>query len=78
MVTDFTMKQRDRQDPAAWERTKRVFNILADRPETVAAYLAPRILAARRNGTLIAWLTQRKAAARFLLAGFRKRKVVPD
>jgi NAD(P)-dependent dehydrogenase (short-subunit alcohol dehydrogenase family) len=78
MVTDFTLRQIDRRNPAAWERTKRVFNILADRPETVAAYLAPRILAARQTGALIRWLTGPKIMFRFLFAGVLRRKVVPD
>jgi NAD(P)-dependent dehydrogenase (short-subunit alcohol dehydrogenase family) len=78
MVTDFTLKPLDRRDPDAWERTKRVFNILADRPETVAAYLAPRVLAARRTGALIAWLTGPKIMFRFLFAGILRRKVMPD
>jgi NAD(P)-dependent dehydrogenase (short-subunit alcohol dehydrogenase family) len=78
MVTDFTLRQIDRRNPAAGERTKRVFNILADRPETVAAYLAPRILAARRTGALIRWLTGPKIMFRFLFAGVLRRKVVPD
>jgi NAD(P)-dependent dehydrogenase (short-subunit alcohol dehydrogenase family) len=78
MVTDFTLKQLDRRDSAAWERTKHVFNILADRPETVAAFLAPRILAARRTGALIAWLTGPKILFRFLFAGLLRRKVMPD
>ena len=78
MVTDFTLKNLDRSDPVRWERTKRVFDILADRPETVAAYLAPRILAARRNGALIAWLTGPKIMFRFLFAGILRRKVMPE
>jgi NAD(P)-dependent dehydrogenase (short-subunit alcohol dehydrogenase family) len=78
MVTDFTLKPLDRRDPAAWERTRRVFNILADLPETVAAFLAPRILAARRSGTLIAWLTGPKILFRFLFAGILRRRVMPD
>jgi NAD(P)-dependent dehydrogenase (short-subunit alcohol dehydrogenase family) len=78
MVTDFTLQRLDRQDPAAWARAKRVFNILADRPETVAAFLAPRILAARRTGSLVAWLTGRKIMARFLFAPILRRKVMPD
>jgi NAD(P)-dependent dehydrogenase (short-subunit alcohol dehydrogenase family) len=78
MVTDFTLQQLDRRDRTAWERTKRVFDILADRPETVAAYLAPRILAARRNGALIAWLTGPKILYRFLFAGILRRRVMPD
>jgi NAD(P)-dependent dehydrogenase (short-subunit alcohol dehydrogenase family) len=78
MVTDFTLTRLDRDDPAAWERTKRVFNILADRPETVAAFLAPRLLATRRTGALIAWLTGPKILFRFLFAGILRRRVMPD
>jgi NAD(P)-dependent dehydrogenase (short-subunit alcohol dehydrogenase family) len=78
MVTDFTLQQLDRRDSGAWERAKRVFNILADRPETVAAYLAPRILAARRTGMQIAWLTGPKILIRFLFAGILHRRVMPD
>jgi NAD(P)-dependent dehydrogenase (short-subunit alcohol dehydrogenase family) len=78
MVTDFTLKQLDRRDPPAWEQAKRVFNILADRPETVARFFAPRMLATRRTGTLIAWLTGTKIMFRFMFAGLLKRKVMPD
>jgi NAD(P)-dependent dehydrogenase (short-subunit alcohol dehydrogenase family) len=78
MVTDFTLRNMDRRDPAEWERTKRVFNILADRPDTVAAYLAPRILAVRRTGALVAWLTGPKILFRFLFAGILRRRVMPD
>jgi NAD(P)-dependent dehydrogenase (short-subunit alcohol dehydrogenase family) len=78
MVTDFTLSRLDRGDPAAWERAKKVFNILADRPETVAAFLVPRILAARRSGALIAWLTGPKIMSRFMTAGFARRRVMPD
>jgi NAD(P)-dependent dehydrogenase (short-subunit alcohol dehydrogenase family) len=78
MVTDFTLKQLDRRDPVAGERAKRVFNIIADRPETVARFLVPRMLAARRTGTFIAWLTGPKIMFRFLFAGLLKRRVMPD
>ncbi len=62
---------------AAIERDKRfqkLFNILADRPETVAAFFAPRILANRKNNVHIVWLTNRKAAIRFHLSHIVKRK----
>jgi NAD(P)-dependent dehydrogenase (short-subunit alcohol dehydrogenase family) len=78
MVTDFTLSRLERKDPADWERTRKVFNILADTPETVAAFLAPRILSARKNGTHIAWLTPRKIMFRFLTAGLSHRRVIPD
>ncbi|MGA2641263.1 MAG: SDR family oxidoreductase [Spirochaetia bacterium] len=78
MLTDFTLSRLDRNDAAAWKRTRAVFNILADTPETVAAFLVPRILAANKNGTHIAWLTNAKIMMRFMTAGFRKRSVMPD
>ena len=78
MVTDFTVNRLQRDDPAAWERTRRVFNILADKPEIVAAFLAPRILAARKNGAHIAWLTTPKIMFRFLTAGIARRRVMQD
>jgi NAD(P)-dependent dehydrogenase (short-subunit alcohol dehydrogenase family) len=78
MVTDFMLSRLDRSDPAAWERAKRVLNILADKPETVAAFLAPRVLSAKKSGAHIAWLTGAKIMFRFMTAGFVKRSVMPD
>ena len=59
--------------PEAWDRAKRIFNILADRIETVTPWLAKRILANAKTGARIAWLTRTKAIWRFLTAGMRKR-----
>jgi NAD(P)-dependent dehydrogenase (short-subunit alcohol dehydrogenase family) len=78
MITDFTMKQIDRNDAAGWERTKKVFNILADTPETVAAFLVPRILAAKKTGARIAWLTSGKIMFRFMTAGIARRRVIDE
>jgi NAD(P)-dependent dehydrogenase (short-subunit alcohol dehydrogenase family) len=78
MITDFTMKQVDRTDRDAWERTKKVFNILADTPETVAAFFAPRILGTTKTGAHIVWLTGSKIMFRFMTAGLARRSVVPD
>jgi NAD(P)-dependent dehydrogenase (short-subunit alcohol dehydrogenase family) len=78
VLTDFTLSRMNRGDPQAWQRTRAVFNILADTPETVAAFLVPRILAANRNGAHIAWLTGAKIMRRFLTAGIMKRSVLPE
>ena len=78
MITDFTMKQIDRNDHKAWDRTRKVFNILADRPKTVAAFPIPRILSARRSGIRIAWLTSAKILYRFITTGIMERKVIDD
>lgn len=53
---------------------KKIFNILADRVETVTPWLAAKVLAGASNGGRVAWLTRRKAMWRFMTA-FRKRDV---
>ncbi|MEI8093450.1 MAG: SDR family oxidoreductase [Spirochaetales bacterium] len=59
------------------DRMVRLYNILADRVETVAPWLADRILAGPKHGDRIAWLTGGKAAWRFATAAFVKRNVMP-
>jgi NAD(P)-dependent dehydrogenase (short-subunit alcohol dehydrogenase family) len=78
MITDFTMGPVNRADPAERERTKKVFNILADKPETVARFLVPRILATTKSGAHIAWLTNAKIIFRFMTAGITRRRVIDD
>ncbi|MEA4869205.1 3-phenylpropionate-dihydrodiol/cinnamic acid-dihydrodiol dehydrogenase [bioreactor metagenome] len=78
MLTDFITKTPDGA-PAAIETDgsfQKIFNILADRPETVAAFFVPRILRNTKNDRQIAWLTGCKSARRFLCAPFRKRKLI--
>jgi NAD(P)-dependent dehydrogenase (short-subunit alcohol dehydrogenase family) len=58
-----------------WKRVERIFNILADRVETVAPWLADRMLSNRRNGVRIQWLGRWKVLLRFLESPFRKRKI---
>ncbi len=77
VVTDLLEESKD-EDPARWEKTKRMYNILADRVETVAPYIVDQVLAADRPGTAIRWLTNGKAARRFIAQPFVKRKVMPD
>ena len=56
--------------------TAAAFNALADRPETVAAFLVPRMLAAQKSGLRVAWLTGAKIMWRFMTAGMTKRRMV--
>lgn len=78
MLTDFITKTPDgeRSEVLEDEKFKKIFNILADKPETVAKFFVPRILSNTRNGVQIAWLTKRKAAWRFMTAGFRKDRFI--
>lgn len=62
--------------PEEWEQAKGIFNILADRVETVTPYLAQRVLSNRKSGARICWLRRAKSTLRFLTAPFHKRRVV--
>lgn len=58
------------------ERSRRIFEILADRVETVTPALVEKILANNKNGARIAWLTRSRILWRFATAGIIKRHVL--
>ncbi len=64
--------------PEEWERVKRIFNIIAERVDVVAPWLAKRMLANSRNGAQIAYGSSLQLMLRFLLAPFIKRDVFGD
>ena len=61
--------------PEEWERDKKIFDILTTPVETVAPWIACRVLANTRNGARIQWATGARIMGRFLLAPFRKRRL---
>ncbi|MFX0116336.1 MAG: SDR family oxidoreductase [Candidatus Hodarchaeota archaeon] len=67
VLTDLLLEHADLQ-------AKKIFNILAERPETVAKFLAPRIRTAKGTGKNINYLTRKKAIWRFLTAWKRKNR----
>ena len=78
MLTDFITTTPDGTIAAieSDESFRKLFNILADKPETVAEFFVPRILANTKNNIQISWLTGTKATARFLAAAFHKRRIL--
>lgn len=78
VLTDLILERYRGQDPAEWESARKIFNILADRVETVTPYLADEVLKNTQNGALINWLSGGKVTWRFLAAGFRKRDLFED
>ena len=78
MLTDFITKTPDGSPGEVYNdpHFRKVFNILADRPETVAAFLVPRMLNNTKQNAHIAWLTNMKAGVRFMSAPFSKRKLI--
>ena len=77
VVTDLLLDPMH-TDPAIFVRSKRIFNILSDRVETVTPFLAQKILENDRNGVRIEWLTRPKMFWRFLSAPFSKRNPLGD
>ena len=74
MITDFTVKSLGGENEITLpEKTKKVYNILGDYPDIVAEFLSKRIAENTKNDAHIEWLTGRKAAWRFMTAGFNKR-----
>jgi NAD(P)-dependent dehydrogenase (short-subunit alcohol dehydrogenase family) len=60
--------------PEKWESAKKFFNIAADHVETVAPWIADRVLANDRRLANITWLSTGKLMGRFLAAPFRKKR----
>ena len=78
MITDFLLNAyRDKKIELS-DKNRRVYNILGDYPDVVAKYLVKRIVNNTNNGVRIKWLTNRKAAWRFMTAMFRKRDLINE
>jgi NAD(P)-dependent dehydrogenase (short-subunit alcohol dehydrogenase family) len=77
VVTDLLMGDYDTSS-AEWEKSKKIFNILGDKVETVTPFLVEGILKADKSGAKVAWLTSGKAFRRFMAAGFNKRDLFSD
>jgi NAD(P)-dependent dehydrogenase (short-subunit alcohol dehydrogenase family) len=78
VLTDFILSRYEGKDPEEWKSARRIFNILADKVETVTPYIAEKVLANTKNGARIQWLTSGKVIWRFLTAGISKRDLFRD
>ena len=74
MITDFiTNALGNKEKIDLPEKTKKVYNILGDYPDVVSKFLVNGMINNTKNNAKIEWLTSRKAAWRFMTAGFNKR-----
>ena len=78
VLTDLILKQYENKRPDEWADARRIFNILAEKVETVTPYLADEILKNSKNGRIISWLTSGKILWRFATARFSKRDLFTD
>ena len=78
MLTDFITKTPDGDEsPVIKDKGfKFVFNALGEKPETIAGFLVPKILANKKNNAHIAWLTKGRTIWRFMTSFFRRRKLI--
>ena len=74
MITDFiTNALGNKEKIELPEKTKKVYNILGDYPDVVSKFLVNGILNNTKNNAKIEWLTNGKAAWRFMTSSFSKR-----
>ena len=52
------------------QKTKNVYNILGDRPETIAKFMVEKMDSNQKNGVKFVWLTSMRAMGRFIKATF--------
>ena len=74
MITDFITNALGNGEKIELpEKTKEVYNILGDYPDVVSEFLVTEMIKNTKNNAHINWLTNGKAAWRFMTAGFNKR-----
>lgn len=56
------------------EKTKKIYNILGDYPETIAKFMVEKIISNTKNNVKFTWLTNKRAAWRFMTSAFNKRE----
>jgi NAD(P)-dependent dehydrogenase (short-subunit alcohol dehydrogenase family) len=74
MVLTDLLLQGMPEDSTEAERTKKIFNILADRVEVVTPWIVDQI--SEKESLNIAWLTKPKIIWRFMTSSFVKRKIL--
>lgn len=78
MLTEFITKSPTGETSSVTQdhEFKKVFNTLADEPETVANFFVPRILNNTKQDAHLVWLTNMKSAKRFMMSPFTKRELL--
>jgi len=73
MITNFlTSANGGKTKVELTPKVKKVYNILGDYPETISAYVVPRMIKNKKNNSKIAWLTTSRAMGKFFKALFKK------
>lgn len=73
MITDFLVNSFRNKRMKISDKNKKIYNILGDYPDVVAKYLVNKMISNTDNNVRINWLTNRKAAFRFMTSFMNKR-----
>lgn len=73
MITDFIVNSFRNKKIELSDKNKKVYNILGDYPDVVAKFLVNKMINNTNNNVKINWLTNKKAAFRFMTSMFNKR-----
>ncbi len=73
MITDFITHSMGTDRFELPENVKKVYNILGDYPDVIAKFLVDKIIVNNKNNVKFNYLTNRKAAFRFMMSSFNKR-----
>ena len=78
IVPDFIVNSFRNEKIKLSDKNKKVYNILGDYPDVVAKYLVNKMIVNTDNNVRINWLTNGKAAVRFMTCIFNKRDFFKD
>jgi len=78
MVATDMIRDRYKGRPEDWERAKSIFNIIAERVETVTPWLAEQMLINRKNDVILSYSSPWKLLRKFVSSPFVKRQVFDD
>ncbi|NET33253.1 MAG: SDR family oxidoreductase [Cyanothece sp. SIO1E1] len=76
MVITNLLDDQFKDDPEGLERAKTIFNAMGDKVETVAPWLADRVLENDKTGAAIAWFTPSKILWRLITACLKQRNLL--
>lgn len=78
VATDLLQSEMRDASDADRAKSMKLYNILGDRVETVAPYIADGVLKGEATAAPVRWLTMPKAMGRFMTAGFKKRDIFSE
>ena len=77
MITNFiTHSLGDGQEIKLDEKTKKIYNILGDYPETIAKFMVNKIINNNKKNPKFVWLSNTRAFSRFMTYPFNKRNLI--